>query len=194
MSDLLSKTSLSGIVSPLQVGADRSARPGKHRRDGLMLPLAGIGDGCHVRLTRKSDRHRLKQFRRGGEMKNARPVSIPAVGERAEIAANMELPEVRPEWVGADIVTSDGPDPTLIQPSRRLQFPCRATRVVDIGNLSWHLPAAFVGKHHPAPRRGFHAATRNRRGVVDWIEAEGEVVAGHPITVWLPPGRSRMHP
>ena len=37
------------------------------------------------------------------------------------------------------------------------------------------------------------SAAKHKRGVVGWIEAEGEVSAGDAITIWLPPQRPYPH-
>lgn len=193
MPDLLSKASFTGTVSLLLASPDRRAGLEKHRHDRLMCRFDGIAGDCHGGLTRKSDSRMLKQFRRGTEVKNARQVSVLSTEELAEIAEAMGLPEVRPEWVGANIVTSGIPDLTLLPPSSRLQFPSGATIVVDIENLPCRYPAAIIEKRHPEQRKGFVAAARHKRGVVGWIEAEGEIAMGDTITVWLPPARPYPH-
>lgn len=193
MSDLLSKASFAGAVSQLLATPDREAGLEKQARDHLMLRFDGIEGDCHGGLTRKSDSRMVKQYNRGTEVKNARQVSILSEEELAEVATNMGIPAVRPEWVGANLVTRGIPDLTLLPPSTRLRFPSGAMIAVDIENLPCRYPAAIIEKRHPEQKMGFVAAARHKRGVVGWIEAEGEIRAGDSITVWLPPRRLYAH-
>ena len=193
MSDLLSKAGFTGTVCDLLASPDRKAGLEKQERDRLILRFDGIEGDCHGGLTRKSDSRMLKQFRRGTEVKNARQVSILSVEELAEIADAMGIPAVKPSWVGANLVVRGIPDLTLLPPSSRLQFPSGATIVVDIENVPCRYPAAIIDAHHPERTKGFVSAARHKRGVVGWIEAEGEIHLGDAITVWLPPLRPYSH-
>lgn len=193
MPDLLSKAAFSGTVVRLLASPDRDAGLEKHQPSELKMRFSGVDGDCHGGLTRQSDSRMLKQFKRGTEEKNARQVSILAVEELAEIALAMGIPAVRPEWVGANIVTSGIPDLTLLPPSARLQFPSGATLVVDMENLPCRYPASIIEKHHPEQLMGFVKAANHKRGVVGWIEAEGVIRAGDAITVWIPPQRIYAH-
>ena len=193
MSDLLSKATFTGIVDQLLTNPDRMTGLEKQQCDKLMLRFGGIEGDCHAGLTRKSDSRMLKQFKRGTEVKNARQVSILSKEELTEIAARMAIPEVKPEWVGANLVTSGIPNLTLLPPSTRLQFPSGATLVVDIENLPCRYPADVIDKHYPEPKMGFVKAAQVKRGVVGWVEAEGEVRVGDHIVIWLPPQRIYPH-
>ena len=193
MPDLLSKAAFSGTVVRLLASPDRDAGLEKHERSELMMRFSGVEGDCHGGFTRKSDSRMLKLFKRGTEVKNARQVSILSVEEQAEIAFAMGIPAVRPEWVGANIVTSGIPDLTLLPPSARLKFPSGATLVVDMENLPCRYPASIIEKHHPEQVMGFVKAANHKRGVVGWIEAEGVIRAGDAITVWIPPQRLYAH-
>lgn len=193
MSDLLSKATFTGTVVHLLTNPDRATGLEKQRCDRLMLRFDGIEGDCHGGLTRESDSRMLKQFKRGTVVKNARQVSILSLGELAQIASRMAIPEVVPEWVGANLVTSGIPQLTLLPPSSRLQFPSGATIVVDIENLPCRYPAAVIQKHRPEQAMGFVKAAAARRGVVGWVEAEGEIRTGDDIVVWLPPQRAYAH-
>ncbi len=193
MSDLLSKATFTGIVDQLLTNPDRMTGLEKQQCDKLMLRFGGIEGDCHAGLTRKSDSRMLKQFKRGTEVKNARQVSILSKEELTEIAARMAIPEVKPEWVGANLVTSGIPNLTLLPPSTRLQFPSGATLVVDLENLPCRYPADVIDKHYPEPKMGFVKAAQVKRGVVGWVEAEGEVRVGDHIVIWLPPQRIYPH-
>jgi MOSC domain-containing protein YiiM len=191
--ELLSKLPFQGRVELLLSNPDRETGLEKFPVPEVRLLFEGIAGDCHGGLTRKSDSRMLKQFKRGTEVKNARQVSILSEEELAEIAANMGIPVVRAEWVGANMVTSGIPDLTLLPPSTRLQFPSGAMIVVDIENRPCRYPAEIITRHHPEQIKGFVAAAKHKRGVVGWIEAEGTVRTGDAITIWLPPQRTYSH-
>ena len=181
MPERLSKASFTGRVEMLLVNPDRHSGLEKGEVAEINLLFAGIAGDCHGGLTRKSDSRMLKQFPRGTEVKNARQLSILAAEELAEIARNMGIAAVKPEWVGANLVTSGIPDLTLLPPSSRLQFPSGATIVIDIENLPCRYPAAVIETYHPEPVLGFIKAAQHRRGLVGWIESEGVVRTGDPL-------------
>ncbi len=193
MTDLLTKLTLTGRVELLLVNPDRDTGLEKQSVLRVDLLFSGIDGDCHGGLTRKSDSRMLKQFKRGTEVKNTRQVSILSTEELAEVAEAMGIPEVKAEWVGANLVTSGIPDLTLLPPSTRLQFPSGAMIVVDIENLPCRYPAAIIEKHYPEQVKGFVSAAKHKRGVVGWVEAEGEIRRGDTITVWLPPQRTYGH-
>ncbi|MFT3988372.1 MOSC domain-containing protein [Aestuariivirga sp.] len=193
MSELLSKASFQGTVAMLLANPDREAGLEKQERDDLMLRFEGPEGDCHGGLTRKSDVRMIKQFKRGTEVRNARQLSILSEEELAEVAAKMGIQAVKPEWVGANIVTRGIPDLTLLPPSTRLQFPSGAMITIDIENLPCRYPADIIKSHNPDQKLGFVAAARNKRGVVGWVEAEGLIRSGDPITVWIPPQRIYAH-
>ncbi len=193
MPELLSKAPFRGRVEMLLTNPDRNLGLEKFPAPEVQLLFGGIAGDCHGGLTRKSDSRMLKQFKRDTVVRNARQVSILSVEELAEIATSMGIPAVKPEWVGANMVTSGIPDLTLLPPSTRLQFPSGAMIVVDNENRPCRYPAEIIERHHPEPAMGFVAAARHKRGVVGWVEAEGMVHKGDAITLWIPPRRIYAH-
>ena len=193
MPDLLSKAPFMGKVELLLRNPDRETGLEKQHVDDIRALFSGIEGDCHGGLTRKSDSRMLQQFKRGTEVKNARQISILSLEELRDIATAMGIPEVKPEWVGANMVTSGIPDLTLLPPSTRLQFPSGATIAVDNENLPCRYPAAIIEGHHPEQTMGFVASAKHKRGVVGWVEAEGVIKTGDRIAIWLPPQRLYAH-
>jgi len=101
----------------------------------------------------------------------------------------MAIPEVKPEWVGANMVTSGIADLTLLPPSSRMQFPSGATIVVDMENEPCRYPAEIIANHNPGQKVGFVKAAKHKRGITAWVEREGLVRLGDQITIWIPPQR-----
>lgn len=193
MPDLLTKLSFQGTVERLLASLDRDTGLEKHAVPEARLLFSGAEGDCHGGLTRKSDSRMLKQYKRGTPVRNSRQLSILSAEELEEVARRMEIPEVKPEWIGANLVTRGIPDLTLLPPSTRLQFPSGAMIVVDIENHPCRYPADIIQRHHPDQKMGFVKAAMHKRGVMGWVEAEGIVRPGDKITVWIPPQRIYSH-
>jgi MOSC domain-containing protein YiiM len=193
LSKLLSKARFTGAVAKLLANPDRNSGLEKHEVKEISLLLSGIEGDCHGGFTRKSDSRMLEQFKRGTEVRNARQISILSMDELAEIAKIMNIPKVKPEWVGANMVTTGIPELSMLPPSSRLQFPSGATIVLDNENFPCRYPAEIIEKHHPHPAVAFVKAAMHKRGVVGWVEREGTVAAGDAIIVWIPQQRIYAH-
>ncbi len=70
--------------------------------DELRLGFEGIEGDFHAGHTRRSG-GREPWYPRGTEMRNERQLSIVAPDELAMIAERMDLAEVKPEWIGANL-------------------------------------------------------------------------------------------
>lgn len=186
---LMTKLNLSGRIEALLKNSDRATGLEKSRTGSLTLRFDGIEGDCHSGLVRKADVRTLKQYPRDTPIRNVRQLTLLSVEELNDIAQIMEIPEVKPEWVGANLVTSGIPDLTLLPPSARMQFPSGATIVVDMENEPCRYPAEIIEKHNPDQKTGFVKAAKNKRGITAWVEREGDVALGDPITIWIPPQR-----
>jgi MOSC domain-containing protein YiiM len=186
---LMTKLSFTGRVEALLANADRATGLEKSRVDGLTLRFEGIDGDCHSGLTRKADVRTLRQYPRDTPIRNVRQLTLLSVEELADIAGVMAIREVKPEWVGANVVTSGIPDLTLLPPSSRMQFPSGATIVVDMENEPCRYPAEIIEKHNPDQKVGFVKAAKDKRGVTAWVEREGKVAPGDEIVIWIPPQR-----
>lgn len=186
---LMTKLAATGRVEALLKNPDRKAGLEKTRTEGLTLRFDGIDGDCHSGLTRAADVRTIKQYPRDTPIRNVRQLTLLSVEELADIAANMEIREVKPEWIGANMVTSGIPDLTLLPPSSRLQFPSGATIVVDMENEPCRYPAEIIERHNPDQKVGFVKAAKHKRGITAWVEREGEVALGDAITIWIPPQR-----
>ncbi len=193
MPELLSKTPFTGRVEMLLANPDRESGLEKAEVREIRLLFSGIEGDCHGGLNRKSDSRMLKQHKRGTDVRNSRQLSILSVEELADIAKTMKIPAVKAEWVGANMVTSAIPDLSMLPPSSRLQFPSGATIVIDMENFPCRYPAEVIEKHHPEPAVGFVSAGMHKRGLVGWVEREGEVKAGDAIVIWIPQQRIYAH-
>lgn len=186
---LLTKLEFTGHVEALLQSGDRQTGLEKSRVDGLRLRFDGIEGDCHSGLTRKADVRTIRQYPRDTPIRNVRQLTLLSVEELVDIATIMEIPQVKPEWVGANVVTSGIPDLTLLPPSSRLQFPSGATIVVDMENEPCRYPAEIIAKNNPAQKVGFVKAAKHKRGITAWVEREGDINLSDEITIWIPPQR-----
>ena len=186
---LLTKLPIQGRIEALLKGVDRATGLEKSRTDKLNLRFDGIEGDCHGGLTRLSDSRTLRQYPRGTTIRNVRQLTLVSVEELTDIAAVMRIPQVTPEWIGANMVTSGITDLTLLPPSTRLQFPSGATIVVDMENQPCRYPAEIIEKHNPDQEVGFVKAAKHKRGITAWVEREGDVALGDEIAIWIPPQR-----
>ncbi len=193
MPELLTKLGLAGRVELLLANPDRDGGLEKQGVAEARLLFSGMEGDCHGGITRKSDSRMLKQYKRNTEVRNSRQLSILSAEELAAVAGIMGIPDVKPEWVGANMLLSGIPELTMLPPSARLQFPSGAMIVVDAENHPCRYPADIIARHHPEQKKGFVAAAMHKRGVVGWVEAEGVVRTGDAVTVWVPPQRIYGH-
>jgi MOSC domain-containing protein YiiM len=138
---------------------------------------------------RASDSRTLQQYKRDTPIRNVRQITLLSVEELAEVAARMEIPEVKPEWVGANLVTSGIPDLTLLPPSTRMQFPSGATIVIDMENAPCRQVSDVIRQYHGDKALTVVQHATHKRGLTAWVEREGAVHLGDAITFWIPQQR-----
>jgi len=186
---LMTKLAFTGRVEALLRSPERATGLEKARVESLKLRFDGIEGDCHSGLTRKADVRTIRQYPRDTPIRNVRQLTLLSVEELSQIPRLMEIPDVKPEWVGANVVTSGIPDLTLLPPSSRLQFPSGATVVVDMENEPCRYPAEIIERHNPQQKLGFVKAAKHKRGLTAWVEREGDIGLADEITLWIPPQR-----
>jgi MOSC domain-containing protein YiiM len=184
---------LVGRVERCLIGADRKSGLEKSTTNSLTLTFDGIVGDCHSGPTMLSDGRTLRQYPRGIVLKNRRQVSIVSVEEMAEIAALLGIPAILPEWLGANLLISAIPDLTLLPPATRMMFTSGATLIVDLENEPCKYPAEIIEKHHPGHGLAFPKTAKHKRGLVAWVEREGDIATGDTIRLFLPPQRLWKH-
>ena len=167
---ILEKIAVEGRVETCLINPDRKTGLEKARCNSLTIVFDGIAGDCHSSRIMASDSRTLKQYVRGTPISNSRQVSIVSVEELALIASDLGIPEVLPEWVGANLLVSGIPDFT----------PCR-------------YPADVIEGHHPGHGLAFPKVATHRRGIVARVEREGMIRSGDTITLFIPPQRIYGH-
>ena len=186
---VLKKSKLTGRVTALLVSPDRRAGLQKAAVDRLGLVFDGILGDCHSSRIYKSDSRVLQQYKRGVPIANTRQVSIVSEEELAEVGETMQAGRLKPEWLGANLVTSGIPELTLLPPSTRMMFSSGATLIVDGENAPCRQVADVIEQHVPGKGMQFPKAARNKRGLVAWVEREGSIAVGDEIVLHIPPQR-----
>lgn len=187
---MLTPTDIYGTVAGLYINRDREAGLQSEAVDAIAATWEGFAGEAHGGLTRPSCSRVLRQYpTRGTEIRNTRQLSILSVEELAEIARRLEIPKLRPEWVGANLVIEGIADLTMLPPSSRLVFEGGASIVVDIENGPCKFPAEIIERHHPGHGTAFATRARGLRGVVAWVERPGRIETGERARLHIPPQR-----
>jgi hypothetical protein len=156
----------------------------------LMLGFDGIERDFHAGQTRRSG-SREPWYPRGTEIRNERQLSIVAADELAAVAERMGLTELKPEWIGANLVIEGLPKLSMLPAGTLLFFKGGATLKIDGQNK----PCRFAGRSI-AENAGmadveagallFPQSAKRLRGLVGWVEKPGRVVPGEEISVRVP--------
>jgi MOSC domain-containing protein YiiM len=115
-----------------------------------------------------------------------------AADQLAEVAATLALAEIRPEWLGANMVLAGIPSLTLLPPATRLIFASGAALVVDWENQPCTGPGTVIAEQcgDASLRSRFVKAALEKRGFTAWVECTGNVHLGDAVTVVVPPQRN----
>jgi hypothetical protein len=158
--------------------------------DALELDFRGILDDYHAGHTRRSG-GREPWYSRGTEMRNERQLSILAADELASAAQAMGLAEIKPEWIGANLVLDGLPRLSMLPSGTLLFFKGGVTVKVDGQNA----PCRIAGRRI-AERAGmadveagallFPKVAKRLRGLVAWVEKPGRIEAGEEVSVRIP--------
>ena len=181
----LKPTDFTARVTWLGAVPDTPALPSAPRAD-MVLGFDGLVGEKHAGLTRPSCSRVTSQHKRGTEIANVRQLSVVSAEELAAIAAVMDLPALRPEWLGASLVIEGIADFTHVPPSSRLQGPDGCTLVIDMENRPCVLPGREIEQDHPGHGARFKAAAQGRRGVTAWVERPGTLRLGDILRLHVP--------
>lgn len=158
--------------------------------EALTLGFAGIEGDFHEGHTRRSG-GREPWYPRGTEIRNERQLSIVAPDELATVAQRMEIAEVRPEWIGANLLIEGLPRLSMLPAGSFLFFKGGVTLKVDGQNAPCRLAGRQVAERAgmsdvEAGALAFPKAARRLRGLVAWVEKPGRVTLGEEISVRIP--------
>ena len=158
--------------------------------DELRLGFDGISGDFHAGSTRRSG-GREPWYPRGTEMRNERQLSVVAVDELAIVADRMGLAEIKPEWIGANLVIEGVPHLSMLPAGTLLFFKGGVTIKVDAQNGPCRLSGRSIAENAgmadvEAGALLFPKAAKRLRGLVAWVEKPGTIRAGEEISVRVP--------
>lgn len=165
---------LEGVVTSLFVGNDPTSLV-KRRVSEVKVTFEGFAGDKHAGLTRKAD-SRTPHYPKGTLIRNTRQLSVVSKEELRDIAKRLELPTVKAEWLGANLLVEGIHNLTQLPPGTRLLFGGGVGLVVEGENLPCAEPGYVLTAHYSKannlPSR-FPKAALHRRGVVAWVERPG---------------------
>lgn len=158
--------------------------------EALDFGFEGIAGDFHAGTTRRSG-SREPWYGRGTEMRNERQISIVASDELRLIAAGMKLGEVKPDWIGANLVIDGVPRLSMLPAGTLMFFAGGVTLKVDGQNHPCRLAGRAVAENarmadHEAGALMFPKAAKRLRGLVAWVEKPGRIARGEAVSVRIP--------
>jgi hypothetical protein len=178
-----------------QVGTVRAVLVGREPQSLVSTPqpqvnvtFEGFEGDRHNGITRRSDA-RTPFYSRGTLIRNDRQVSLVSVEELAQIAAALNLPEIRPEWLGANLVLEGIPSFTLVPSITRLFFSSGVVLSVTDENLPCTNPGKVLQEQYPqVPGLAveFPRAALHRRGLIAVVDRPGIIRVGDELHVHMP--------
>ena len=186
--DVLPARKLSGVAAGVYVASFDHFQT--RQADHLDLGFEGVAGDFHRGYTRRSG-GREPWYPRGTEIRNERQLSIVAPDELALIARRMGIAEVKPEWLGANLVLAGVPMLSMLPPGTMLFFQKGVTLKVDAQNGPCRIAGRAVAEgarmpDHEAGALLFPKAAKRLRGLVAWVEKPGTISAGEQVSVRVP--------
>lgn len=156
----------------------------------LDLEFGGIRGDRHFGLTRPSGSREARCYPRGTTILNRRQVTLVSAEELAHVASRLQVPEIRAEWLGANLLVAGLPALSALPAGTRLLFPSGAGLVCTGVNQPCRQPAQVVQEHYPQSTalRQFVRAAMGRRGIAASVECPG-LVRPFDRAIVVPPER-----
>ena len=114
--------------------------------DALPLSFEGIEGDFHAGHTRRSG-GREPWYPRGTEMRNERQLSIVAPDELAIVAERMGIAEIKPEWIGANLLLDGVPMLSMLPAGTILFFKGGVTIKIDGQNAPCRIAGRSIAEH-----------------------------------------------
>lgn len=158
--------------------------------EALPLGFEGIDGDFHAGHTRRSG-GREPWYPRGTEMRNERQLSIVAPDELAIVAERMGIAEIKPEWIGANLLLEGVPILSMLPSGTLLFFKGGVTVKIDAQNGPCRIAGRSIAEHagmpdHDAASLMFPKVAKRLRGLVAWVEKPGTILPGEEVSVRVP--------
>ncbi len=179
-----------GVVTGLCIHTNHNKDITTENKPTVQVSFQGFVGDSHSGLTRNACVRVKQQYKKGTVIRNTRQISIVSDEELVAIAAALDIPAVKPEWLGANLSLSGIPDFTKVPPASRLLFSSGASLVIDVENEPCKYPAEVIDQHHPGAGRLFVKNAIGMRGVSAWVECEGKISLNDSVELHIPAQRS----
>lgn len=158
--------------------------------DRLDLSFEGIAGDFHSGTTRRSG-GREPWYPRGTEIRNERQLTIVSPQELSVIARRMDLAEVKPEWIGANLLLDGVAQLSFLPAGTLLFFTGGVTLKVDTQNRPCRIAGRSIAENAgmadlQAGALLFPKVARRLRGLTAWVEKPGRIEAGEAVSVRVP--------
>ena len=183
---MLKPSKIRGCVDAILINRDRHKSLASEQVESIEVSYEGFKGEAHSGLTRPTCSRVKMQYERGTEIRNTRQISILSSEELVQVANNMEIERVEPEWVGANLLLSGIPALSLLPPSTRLIFDNGVSIVVDMENGPCKYPGEVIDEYFPGYGKRFPKAAQHLRGITAWVEKEGIISSGELVSVHFP--------
>lgn len=157
-------------------------------QEKVRVNFGGFEGDRHASMTMRST-SRTSRYPRNTMIRNSRQVTILSVEELAAMSEELGIAEIRPEWLGGNMLVSGIPMLTLLPRGTRLYFPDRACLVAEGLNQPCTGPGEVIQTHYPEVSglaATFVQAALRRRGLVAWVERPGTISNGDRFEAALP--------
>jgi MOSC domain-containing protein YiiM len=135
-------------------------------------------------------RSREPEFPLGSVIRNRRQISLVSQEELVQIAENLGVEKIKPDWLAANLLISGIQHFTQLPVGARFFFEGGLVLFNDGENNPCHIPAKTVQdnyEHIEGIQKEFIKAAMHKRGLLAWVEHPGTLIAGATCTVELPP-------
>jgi MOSC domain-containing protein YiiM len=186
MNPFKSKYTLCGKTASIYLGQDPLSFV-TTRVQQVQVSFAGFEGDKHSGATLRSG-GRTPHYPRGTEIVNDRQVSIVSMEELETVARNLDLPEVLPEWLGANLLLQGIPKLASLPTGTRLYFSGGVTLIATGENQPCTGPGKVIQAHYGTPglESHFAKAAMHRRGIVAMVEKPGLLIEGEEVRVEIP--------
>jgi hypothetical protein len=173
-----------GKVEVVLVSPPDSQLPGQPVEQ-VEVSLEGFLGDKHAGLTMRASSSQ-KPYPKGTEIRNVRQVSLVSLEELEEVAQRLGVPQIRPEWVGANLLISGVPGLTKLPAGTRFYFEDGAGLVVEGENMPCTTAGGSLAAQFPEIEglaNQFPKHAIGKRGLVAWVERAGRIRQGEAVVV-----------
>jgi hypothetical protein len=175
---------LTGKVEKILIAANPNSMASVSQKT-VKVTFEGFEGDKHSGWTKPSD-GRTKFYPRGTTIRNNRQISIISTEEMLEVAKELNIPALMPEWMGANLLIKGIPNLTSLKPNSRLLFTDGPTLLITEENFPCMILTKEICSHitnRPDLEDNIVKAAMHKRGLVAVVEVPGEIKEGDEVKV-----------